>query len=172
MENASRAFPQASPLTEGDMSHPLPPKGDPASGPPAVKASSACRVEWDILRTMRVNGLIVGAPNLVAAAVAAFDKSVRKPIVWWTPDHTPDVPEVTAGTLMIRDVDRLDARQQERLSRWIGVHCPRVQVLGLACAPFFTQVVEGRFAAALYYRMNTVIVEVSAPEDLPSPASS
>jgi hypothetical protein len=137
-----------------------------------VKASSACRVEWDILRTTRVNGLIVGSPHLVVAAVAAIDKTVRQPVVWWTPDHTPDVPEFSAGTLMIRDVDRLDAGQQDRLSRWIGVHCPRVQVLGLACAPFFAQVVEGRFAAALYYRMNTVVVEVSAPEDLPCPASS
>ena len=87
--------------------------------------------------------------------------------MWWSPDQAVDVPDLTSGTLVIRDVDRLDARQQERLAQWIGAHCPRVQVLALARAPLFAQVADGRFSAALYYRMNTVVVEVRGLADLP-----
>ena len=136
-----------------------------------VKASSACQVDWSILVTSPVNGLIVGSLHLIAAAMAGIDDNVRRPVVWWAPDQSPDVPELIAGTLMIRDVDRLDARQQESLSRWVGVHCPGVQVLGLTRAPLFAQVSDGRFSAELYYRMNTVMIEVRAAEDLPSPSS-
>ena len=136
-----------------------------------LKASRACQVDWTILLTSPVNGLIVGSLHLTAAAMAGIDKNVRQPVVWWAPDQAHDVPELTAGTLMIRDVDRLDVWQQECLSRWVGLHCPGVQVLGLARAPLFAQVSDGRFSTELYYRMNTVMIEVRAAEDLPSPSS-
>jgi len=68
---------------------------------------------------------------------------------------------------VIRDVDDLDVRQQELLSRWIALHAPSVQVLALAREPLFESVADGRFSAALYYRINTVVVEVRAAADLP-----
>jgi transcriptional regulator of acetoin/glycerol metabolism len=40
-------------------------------------------------------------------------------------------------------------------------------VLALARSPLFAQVVDGRFSAALYYGLNTVMVEVRAPADMP-----
>jgi hypothetical protein len=123
--------------------------------------------EWSILRTWRVNGILVGAPHLTSAAVAAMDDSVRYPLVWWSPEQSRDVPEFAAGTLVIRDVDRLEQSQQEQLSHWIDRRCPRVQVLALARAPLFPHVLDGRFSAALYYCMNTVVVEVRAAADLP-----
>jgi DNA-binding NtrC family response regulator len=42
-----------------------------------------------------------------------------------------------------------------------------VRVLALARAPLFAQVTDGRFSAALYYRINTVTVEMRAPADMP-----
>jgi DNA-binding NtrC family response regulator len=99
--------------------------------------------------------------------MARIDKTVRAPVVWWAPEQVVDVPRLTTGTLVIRDVDRLDARQQERLGQWIGAHGPRVQVLALARASLFARVEDGRFSAALYSRLNTVMVEVRGLADLP-----
>ena len=132
-----------------------------------MKTSSARQSEWTILRTSPVNGLLVGSPDLTAAAVAEMEQSLRQPLVWWSPDQGVDLPDLTAGTLVIRDVDDLDARQQEQLTRWIALHALRVQVLALAREPLFERVADGRFSAALYYRMNTVVVEVRAASDLP-----
>jgi hypothetical protein len=132
-----------------------------------MKTSSARQSEWTILRTSPVNGLLVGSPDFTAAAVAEMEQSLRQPLVWWSPDQGVDLPDLTAGTLVIRDVDDLDARQQEQLTRWIALHALRVQVLALAREPLFESVAGGRFSAALYYRMNTVVVEVRAASDLP-----
>ena len=167
MENESKALTQASPLIGGALARRRSRTGDPAAGRSAVRRWRERQVEWAILRLSSVNGLIVGAPHLTAVAVALLDRKLRQPVVAWTPDQTLDIPELTAGTLLVHDVDRLDARQQERLSRWIGVHCPAARVLALARSPLFVQVVDGRFSAALYYGLNTVMVEVRAPADMP-----
>jgi hypothetical protein len=167
MENESKVVTQASPLVNGALSRRRPTQGNVPAGRSAVKRWRERQVEWAILRSSSINGLIVGAPHLTAVAVALLDRSLRQPVVSWTPDQTPDIPELIAGTLLIHDVDRLDARQQERLSRWIAVHCPAVRVLALACSPLFAQVADGRFSAALYYGLNTVMVEVRAPADMP-----
>jgi hypothetical protein len=132
-----------------------------------MKAPGAHQAEWAVLRTSPINALLVGSPRLTGAAVARVERSVRQPVVWWAPAQTTDVPELTTGTLVIRDVDHLDQRQQERLTDWIGTRSPVVQVLALARTPLFARVEDGQFSAALYYRMNTVVVEVRAPADLP-----
>jgi sigma-54-interacting transcriptional regulator len=132
-----------------------------------MKAPGAHQAEWTVLRTAPVNALLVGSPHLTGAAVARVERNVRQPVVWWAPAQTTDVPELPTGTLVIRDVDHLDARQQQRLTDWIGTHSPVVQILGLTREPLFTRVEDGHFSAALYYRMNTVVVEVRAPADLP-----
>jgi hypothetical protein len=152
--SSQRAGASSSRLTDG---------GNPAT----PKASSARHEEWTILRTGFANGLLIGTPDLTEAAVARIDKGLRQPLAWWSSDQACDIPELTAGTLVIRDVDRLDARQQECLARWMRVHCPRVQVLALARAPLFALVENGQFSAALYYCMNIVVVEVREPADLP-----
>ena len=166
MVNLSQPYTTTSSLLDGGLSGPRLKTGSVAAWP-AVNASSTCQAEWNVLRTVPVNGLLVGPIHLTAAAVAGIDESVRQPVVWWAPDQARDVPDVTRGTLVIRDVDRLDERQQERLSRWMGAHGHQLQVLSLARAPLFAQVVDGRFSADLYYRMNAVLVEVRAPADLP-----
>lgn len=135
--------------------------------PAAPRSASARHEEWTILRTSSVNALIIGAPHLTEAAVAMIGEGGRQPVVWWAADQTLDVPDLTSGTLVIRDVDRLDARQQDSLAVWIRAHCPRVQVLALACAPLFAEVEAGRFSALLYYCLNIVVVEVRELADLP-----
>jgi hypothetical protein len=166
MENESKAFTQDSPRMDAALSRTRLPRGD-AAGRPAVTRWSVRQAEWAILRSSPINGLIVGAPHLTATAMALLEKSGRQPVVWWDPEQMSDIPEMIAGTLVIDDVEHLDKNQQERLSRWIGVHGSAVRVLALARAPLYDQVADGRFSAALYYRINTVTVEMRAPADMP-----
>jgi hypothetical protein len=166
MENVLKAFTKAAPFIDGGLSRRHPTKAGSATRRLAPSDSTARQIEWTILRRSQVNGLVVGSADLTAAAMAAVNKHASEPVVWWGPDRA-DIPEVAAGTLIINDVDRLDEVQQDRLTRWIVTHCPGVQVLALARTPIFAKVVKGRFSAALYYRINTVVVEMHAPADLP-----
>lgn len=166
MENSSQLFSETSRHPEDDR-RPLPPQAHPASERHFMKTSSARQSEWTILRTAPVNGLLVGSPDLTTAAVVKMEKSLPQPLVWWSPDQGTDLPDLTAGTLVVPDVDDLDTQQQEQLSRWIVRHATRVALLALAREPLFESVSDGRFSAALYYRMNTVVVEVQTAADLP-----
>jgi hypothetical protein len=168
MENRSNAFAEASPQIDGILSRPRSANGDPATKRLPVEALSSCQVAWTSLRTSSVNGLIIGSLHLNAGARAWIDTSLPQPVVWWDPTQAPDLPELAAGTLVIREIERLDARQQERLSRWLFLHRPALRLLALARTPLFEQVADGRFSPELYYRMNTVMVEVRGPADLPS----
>ena len=133
-----------------------------------MKTSSARQSEWTILRTSPVNGLLVGFCDLTAAAVAEMEQNLRQPLVWWSPDQGIDLPDLTAGTLVIRD-----ARRSRRAAAGTAVPLDSParpecrEVLALAREPLFESVADGRFSAALYYRINTVVVEVRAAADLP-----
>jgi hypothetical protein len=132
-----------------------------------MNALSARQAEWTILRTSPVNALLVGSRELTAAAVAEIENGLRQPVLWWSPEQTAGVPDLDAGTLVIRNVGALDSGQQEQLSRWIAVRSRGVQVLGLTREPLYEQVAAGRFSTWLYYRLNTVVVEIHAAADLP-----
>ena len=123
--------------------------------------------EWSILRASSLNALLIGAPHLTAAAVGMLARGARSPIVRWNPAQW-DIPAMIAGTLVIDDVDRLTPVQQERLARWIGGPGTSVQVLALVRTPLFADVEMGRFSASLYYRLNTVMVELRVQADLPN----
>jgi hypothetical protein len=128
---------------------------------------SAYHAEWSTLRASSLNALIIGAPQLTAAAVGMLARGARSPIVRWNPAQW-DIPAMVAGTLVIDDVDRLTLVQQERLARWISGPGSGVQVLALVRAPLFAAVEVGRFSASLYYRLNVVMVELRVQADLPT----
>ena len=168
MENRSNAFAEVSPQIDGILSRPRSANSGPATKRLPAEDLSSCQVAWTIVSTSSVNGLVIGSLHLNAGALGWIDRSLRQPVVWWHPTRTPDPPELAAGTLVIREIDRLEARQQERLSSWLCRHRPALQVLALSRTPLFDQVVNGFFSPELYYRLNTVMVEVRGPADLPS----
>ena len=127
----------------------------------------ARELSWSLLRTTQVNALLVGPCQLTEGVVARIDRYARQPLVWWTPEEAVEVPQVVTGTLVIRDIDRMALAQQERLTQWIGAEGAGVQVLALARLPLFARVRDKRFSAALYYRLNTVVIQVRAWADLP-----
>lgn len=148
-------------------SNPCPPEANLTTEHRFVKGSGPRRAEWTILRSSPVNALLIGPVALTAAAVARIERSVRQPLAWWSPDQAVDVPELSTGTLVIRAVERLDMRQQQRLAQWIAANSPRVRVVALAREPLYARVLDGRFSAALYYRVNTVVVALRGAADLP-----
>ena len=163
---SNRVIDTGRPVRSG-RSNPCPPEANLASEYPVVEGSGLRHAEWTILRSSPVNALLIGPLPITAAAVARIERSARQPLAWWSPDQAVDVPELSTGTLVIRSVERLDKRQQERLAQWIAANSPRVRVVALAREPLYARVLDGRFSAALYYRVNTMVVALRGPADLP-----
>jgi hypothetical protein len=167
MQNVSHSFAETARLVTGGRRSRRSSRADLAAEGHSMKPASVRNHEWTVVRTFPVNALLVGAEHLTSAAVARLETSFRQPLVWWAPTVTAAVPELSAGTLVIRDVDRLEAGQQESLERLITSRGGEVRVLSLARDSLFARVVENRFSPALYSRLNTVVVELEAPADLP-----
>jgi hypothetical protein len=167
MHSASHLFADTARLVTGGRATRRPSRADLTTERQSMKPSSPRHPEWTILRALRVNALLTGADHLTGAAIARLETSFRQPVVWWAPAVTADVPPLSAGTLVIRDVDRLELRQQESLATWIGAHSVGVQVLSLSRESLYGRVVDERFSPALYSCINTVMLELRAPSDLP-----
>jgi transcriptional regulator of acetoin/glycerol metabolism len=56
----------------------------------------------------------------------------------------------------------LDAECQARLLEWLDAGDARRQVVSLSSDPLFARVERGLFSEDLYYRLNTVMVQLDA----------
>ena len=110
--------------------------------------------ELSVIRQNYPNVLIVGARSANETALRALLPFCREPRhVEGGLALRPD-----AGTVVLRDVERLDANAQSDLTRWIERTSRRVQLITLTTAPLFSLVSDGLFRSDLYYRLNVVTI--------------
>jgi hypothetical protein len=64
------------------------------------------------------------------------------------------------GTVILRNVESLDAREQQVLSTWMESSAARV--VTICEAPLYAPVTDGRFSSDLYYRLNILTLVVSS----------
>ena len=69
-----------------------------------------------------------------------------------------DAPKI--GTFVLSGVDELTARQQREVIAWMNLVQENVQVVSVASRPLFPLVEAGRFLESLYYRLNTLYIEI------------
>lgn len=108
--------------------------------------------DWPIVRNQRLHALIVGPPALADEMLARELPSVGGCAVRWSESGHPEMPGVSP-TIVIRDVHDLTSLQQRRLLEWLELN-PALQVISTASSPVYPLVVNGRFLAPLYYRLN------------------
>ena len=118
--------------------------------------------DLNILKTAGANVLMVGPTETVEQLLAELLPHLESPVVCGTRDideltSSPD----TIGTVVIRDVDGLSASQQQQLSCWLE-HVPAapVRIVSTTSVPLFELVEAGLFPDVLYYRLNTVLLDL------------
>jgi hypothetical protein len=105
--------------------------------------------------------MVTGPKNALDAFLEAAGPELREPVR--SADGT--LPPLVDGirTLMLKDVDRLDGAGQRRLRRWFEERRNTdVQVISLTSTALFSLVSENAFDAELYYRLNTIFLEVQS----------
>lgn len=91
----------------------------------------------------------------------ALESHLRRPICSLTPKPGVVLPEPTGGTLIVLEVDRLDSDQQAQLLRWLNQRQTPAQVVCTSCESLFRRVQAGHFLTDLYYRLNSVLLDVT-----------
>jgi hypothetical protein len=110
------------------------------------------------------NALLIGSEEAADAAIAEYLPFLRAPLGDWRPREVAE-PGISAGTLVIRDVDTLDRSQQEQLFDWLDHYAGRLQVVSVTETSLFPLVAAGAFLEKLYYRLNVVCLPLSSQPD-------
>ena len=119
-------------------------------------------------RFPRVNLLVIG-PDHTVDEMVTFVKSERAagpgdngPIAVWRPGRPFVLPPPESTTLMIlRDVDTLVHGDQQKLVEWLVQAAGRVQVVSTASSSLMPLVEAGVFMQTLYYRLNTIYMDLT-----------
>jgi len=119
-------------------------------------------LDWNILKTTRANVLVVGPNEPVEQFLAGLLPHLDRAVVCGTGDVDGLTSSTDGGaTVVIRDVDGLSASQQQRLSCWLEHDLARPTcVVSTTSVPLFELVEAGLFLDELYYRLNTVFLDL------------
>ena len=83
----------------------------------------------------------------------------RSPFTGLTPT-TSLLPRHPAGTLILQGADMLTAPAQQQLFAWLDSDARSTRVLTTTPSPLFPLVESGAFLAALYHRLNMLLLLV------------
>jgi hypothetical protein len=110
-----------------------------------------------------VNLLLSGMDDVVHNILETILSDLETPIASWYPGERLVLPPVPrAGTMILHDVGAMDQEDQLRLLAWSELASGKIRIVSTASAPLMPLVNAGMFNDTLYYRLNTVFVDVAS----------
>ncbi len=134
-----------------------PARRDESSLPPSVHR------ELNLARTTKANLLLVGREPVVLSLVSLLLPEPNAGATVRRQDGRLLLPSASSrgGAVVVRDVDALTREEQRSLIDWLDSASTRTQVISTASVPLLPLVETCQFNDALYYRLNTVYIDVS-----------
>jgi len=119
--------------------------------------------DLQIVGMPRTNLLLVGTAGTIRIILEMVWLELREPISTWRPGQPLELPSSgRAGTLVLHDVSELTDDDQHRVLQWLDETGGRIRVVSTTAVPLWASVKTGAFDDVLYYRLNTVCVDVAA----------
>jgi hypothetical protein len=120
--------------------------------------------DWRVLQHEHPNVMIVGPADRADAALSTVLAGMSNGVYWWTND-VPLPSGDDARTVVIRDVTALTPELQRVLLSWTDdPDRPSRQVVSTSTISLFPLVEHGRFLDGLYYRLNTVLLDLRSAD--------
>jgi hypothetical protein len=128
--------------------------------------------DWKLARAAHVNLLLVGMPRInplltetdgvIRNVLERLLPDLHEPVATWCPGERFALPPAArARTMILHDVGSLGPDDQVRLLKWLDEAEGRTQVVSTTPTPLLPRVHAGAFLDTLYYRLNTVCVDVT-----------
>ncbi len=145
-----------------------------AGSRPATASASPLRKHRQIVRSAprrdlqvgsmpRTNVLVVGTPEATRIVVDMLRLDLRGPVVRWRAGQPLELPVPDgAATVVLENVARLTNDEQFRMLRWLDEVRGKIRVVSTTGVPVWPRVQSGEFNEVLYYRLNTVFVDVGS----------
>ena len=119
--------------------------------------------EWRAVLTGRPNLLLVGSRLATRATLTALEPHLDRPHWRCHARNGILLPLRRKGTLILHEAAALASDQQALFFRWLEEAPERMQIISVSDTPLFPLVERGTFLADLYYRLNTIQVELPQP---------
>lgn len=127
-----------------------------------VRLARAAAEEFFLMGMPRVNVLLAGRDEVVRLVLRTLLGHVPKPIALWSPGDTLALPEIEQpNTLVFREIGSLGLREQIQMLEWSSRAMRNTQVISTTSVPLLPRVAAGGFIDTLYYRLNTVYLDVT-----------
>ena len=110
------------------------------------------------VRTGTPNLLLIGPDAVAEEYLVPLMPSLASPIAYLDAAN-PALPATPVGTLIVHDVARLTPDRQAQFLEWLSGQ-RETAVITVSPGPLFPRVRRGAFSDPLYYRLNTVVVEL------------
>jgi hypothetical protein len=109
-----------------------------------------------------VNLMLTGGLAAVRSLLGALLRSVDGPILAWYPGERLLLPRhPKTGTMILHEVGLMKYDDQLQLLGWLETRARRIQIVTTTSTPLMSQVEAGTFNDTLYYRLNTMHVDVT-----------
>lgn len=118
-------------------------------------------LDWQVIVNERPNVLLRGSDAVCDAAVSALWPVLRRPVHRWLAELERPLPRLDDGTLVVDHLAACLPAQQTALLDWLDATDARVQIVSTAEQPLLTLVAHGFFLPELYYRVNTIYLDLS-----------
>lgn len=126
------------------------------------RLARAAHVDLLLMGMPRVNLLLIAPDGVVRYVLESLLLNLREPIARSSAGHALTLPPPgLTGTLVLHDVGRLQPHEQLDLLEWLERGEGRTQVVSTSPTPLLPRVQCGAFIDTLYYRLNTVCVDVT-----------
>ena len=117
-------------------------------------------LDWETIVDGESNVLVCGEPPVIDAFLDALKRETSRPLrrcrssrelMLWKSD----------GTLVLEDPSSFDDNDQRALLAWLEQDGLGVQLITTTYRPMFELVQSGRFLDTLYYRLNTIHIDLA-----------
>ena len=133
--------------------------------PSTAFAGTTVREEFLVSGMPPVNLLLTGGLAAVRNLLGALLRSVDGPILAWYPGERLVLPRhPKTGTMILHEVGLMRREDQLQLLGWLETRTRRIQIVSTTSKPLMPQVECGSFSDTLYYRLNTMHVDVTETE--------
>jgi hypothetical protein len=117
-------------------------------------------VDRHLLSAVPANVLLVGPASETDAMVTALDPNLARPITTREPHNSIESLRLPAsGTLILKEPGTLGGNDQQALVDWMR-GSPEIRIVSTSTVPLLPLVRTGGFLDALYYRLNTLYLEL------------
>jgi hypothetical protein len=127
----------------------------------SIETFSPLPEDCRLARAAGVNLLII-VPEETRGVAEVLISELARPVVSWQPGDRLMLPQASkTGTLLLYDVGALSLPDQRYLIEWLERAAGQTQVVSLSTVPLLPLVQADTFLAKLYYRLNTVCVDMN-----------